>query len=92
MTLDESIAATVEAAVARAVEPLRREVAALRRAQDAGAMTVNEAARRLGVSPRTVQRQVAAGRLPAIRLGRSVRIPADAVVPPAHAATDLGPG
>jgi excisionase family DNA binding protein len=92
VTLDETIASTVEAAVARAVEPLRRELVALRHAQDAGAMTVAEAARRLGVSPRTVQRQVAAGKLPAIRLGRSVRIPSDAVLSPAHATPNLGPG
>lgn len=78
--------------VAEAVEPLRRQLVEIQRAQEGAAMTISEAARRLGVSPRTVQRQVAAGRLPAIRLGRSVRIPADAVVPPAHAATDLGPG
>jgi excisionase family DNA binding protein len=92
VTLDESIAATVEAAVARAVEPLRREMAELRRAQEAGAMTVAEAARRLGVSPRTVQRQVAAGKIPALRLGRTVRIPVDAVLGPAHGTPNLGPG
>lgn len=43
---------------------------------DGGAvlLTYEDAGRRLAVSPRTVRRLVAAGRLPAVRLGRSVRI------------------
>lgn len=40
--------------------------------------TAAEAASELGVSLRTVRRWVADGRLPAIRVGRSVRIPTDA--------------
>lgn len=46
-----------------------------------GALTVAEAARRAGVSERTIRRAVAAGALDAIRLEgvRSVRIPAAAV-------------
>ena len=40
--------------------------------------TAAEAASELGVSLRTVRRWVADGRLPAIRVGRSVRIPHDA--------------
>ena len=79
-------------AVAEAVEPLRRELVALRHAQEGGAMTIAEAARRLGVSSRTVQRQVAAGKMPALRLGRSVRIPVDAVLGGTHGTPNLGPG
>ena len=81
----------LRAVVAEAVEPLRRELAEIRRAQEGGAMTVAEAARRLGISPRTVQRQIASGKIPALRLGRSVRIPVDAVLRGDHAA-NLGPG
>ena len=40
--------------------------------------TAAEAASELGVSLRTVRRWVADGRLPATRVGRSVRIPVDA--------------
>lgn len=43
--------------------------------------TAAEAASELGVSLRTVRRWVADGRLPAIRVGRSVRIPQDAYSP-----------
>jgi excisionase family DNA binding protein len=45
-----------------------------------------EAARRLGVTPRTVQRWLRDGRLPAIRIGRRLKVPALALRP--HA----GPG
>lgn len=38
------------------------------------AITVNEAARRLSVTPHTVRRRIAAGDLPAARVGRAVRI------------------
>jgi excisionase family DNA binding protein len=37
-------------------------------------MTIQEAARELRVSAITVRRHVAAGRLPAVRVGRSIRI------------------
>ena len=43
--------------------------------------TAAEAASELGVSLRTVRRWVADGRLRAIRVGRSVRIPQDAYCP-----------
>lgn len=38
------------------------------------AITVNEAARRLSVTPHTIRRRIAAGDLPAARVGRAVRI------------------
>lgn len=77
----------LRALLAEAVEPLRRQLVEIQRAQEGGAMTIEEAARRLGVSPRTIQRQVASGKIPALRLGRSVRIPADAVLGTGQGAT-----
>lgn len=46
--------------------------------KDRSYRTAAEVASELGVSLRTVRRWVADGRLPATRVGRSVRIPADA--------------
>ena len=87
VTLDESIAATVRAAVAEAVEPLRRELAALRRDRPESApVTVAEAARRLGISTKTVRRRLAEGALQAVTVGRTRRV----VVPSGHDATPLG--
>jgi excisionase family DNA binding protein len=82
LTADE-----LRAVVAEAVEPLRRELVALRRERDDQAVTIAEAARRLGVSARTIQRQVASGALPSIRVGRAVRIPAEAMLGNAQGAT-----
>ncbi len=42
-------------------------------------LTVEEAARMLRISSVSVRRHVASGRLPAVRVGRSVRIDKDAV-------------
>lgn len=42
-------------------------------------LTVNEAAARLSVSPRTLRRWIAAGEFSHYRMGRSIRIEADAV-------------
>ncbi len=57
--------------------------------------TAAEVARELGVSLRTVRRWVADGRLRATRVGRSVRIPADAYrdasAPPPSAAAGMTP-
>lgn len=41
------------------------------------AYSVSEVARRLGVSPLTVRRQIAAGKLPSVRIGDRVLVPAD---------------
>ncbi|MGZ6313939.1 MAG: helix-turn-helix domain-containing protein, partial [Candidatus Limnocylindrales bacterium] len=38
-----------------------------------------EAARRLGVTTRTVQRWLRTGRLPAVRVGSRLKVPAEAV-------------
>ena len=45
----------------------------------AASVTLQEAARRWRVSVTTVRRLVAAGDLPAFRVGRQLRIPRDAV-------------
>lgn len=42
--------------------------------------SVQEVARQLGVSARTVFRLIARGNLPGLKLGRLVRVPADAVL------------
>ena len=42
-------------------------------------LTVDETARLLKVAPVTVRRYIAEGRLPAVRVGRAVRVRRDAV-------------
>lgn len=78
MTLDNIIAETVRLVVRQEVEPLRQEIAALRAGQAERLLTIVEAARQLGVSPRTVTRQIAAGKIESVTVGRSrrVRLPA----------------
>jgi excisionase family DNA binding protein len=50
---------------------------------DAAYLTAADAALRLGISLRTVRRRIADGSLPAVRIGRAVRIPAAALDLPA---------
>ncbi|WP_403023149.1 helix-turn-helix domain-containing protein [Salinibacterium sp. GXW1014] len=45
------------------------------RSADTAALTIAEAARVLGVDPRTVSASAAAGELPSVRIGRRVLIP-----------------
>lgn len=42
-------------------------------------VTISEAAERLALSTKTVRRLIARGELPALRIGRSIRIPATAL-------------
>lgn len=42
-------------------------------------LTVEEAAHKLRVDPRTVRQAIEEGTIPAKRLGRAIRIPADAI-------------
>jgi excisionase family DNA binding protein len=42
-------------------------------------LTVQEAARMLKVAPITIRRQIASGRLPAVRVGRGVRVRSEAL-------------
>ncbi len=60
-TLDD-----VRAAVAEAVKPLLDELARLRADHQEQGVSLAEAAERLRVSKRTIQRMVKAGKLPAI--------------------------
>lgn len=71
----------LEALVARAVEPLRQELAALARARRDEPVSLEEAARHFGVSVRTMRRKVKAGEVQAVRLGRSVRVRLDDAAP-----------
>lgn len=62
----EQLEEALDRAVGRAVEPLRRELEQLRRglATETMLVTQREAAARLGIGLRTIQRMVAAGEIP----------------------------
>lgn len=62
---------------------VRVELAALRADHEAELVSPTEAARRLGVSVRSIQRRIRAGELPSVRVGGSRRVRLDGVVPPA---------
>lgn len=80
MSLEEQIAAAVEGAVARAVAPLTAEIARLRELEEDRGITKAEAAKRLGVSVRTVEREIKAGRIQAMKVGGSTRVPLSALL------------
>ncbi len=67
---DEQLQALLE----RALQPLRDELAKLRAAVEAEGVSVPEAARRLGVSERTVKRRIRDGTLPSLRFGGARRV------------------
>jgi excisionase family DNA binding protein len=75
----------LEAAISRAVEPLRRELAEIRRgfSEERILVTQPEAAARLHLGLRTIQRMVAAGEIPSTvvrgrrRLDISGHLPAE---------------
>jgi excisionase family DNA binding protein len=60
------------------VERRAEEIAAERGGQG-GAVSVEEAARRLGISPRGVARLMASGELPSLRVGRRRLVPSGAL-------------
>jgi excisionase family DNA binding protein len=64
----------LEATIAKALEPVLREVAHLKRDRADELLSIAEAARLLRVSPRSVQRWLRAGLLPGIPAGRTHRI------------------
>jgi excisionase family DNA binding protein len=77
MSFEETLGALLEARIA----PLRAEISllaakveAVRQALPPALVTMPEAARLLGLSVRTVRRQVKAGKLPSCRVGRGVRV------------------
>jgi excisionase family DNA binding protein len=74
VTLDQTIEATVRRAVTEAVEPLVRKLDAIDRRQTSAPVSVAEAARRMGVSERTVRRRVSDGDLTATGSGRWMRV------------------
>ncbi len=82
MTLEQTLTAAVEQAVRRAVEPLRQEVEKLRAEQHAEAIPVAEAARRLGVSTRTIQRMIRRGEVPSVRVGGARRVQVQSLLSP----------
>ena len=82
MTLEQTLTAAVEQAVRRAVEPLRQELEKLRAEQHAEAVSVREAARRLGVSARTVQRMIRRGELQSVRVGGARRVQIHSLLSP----------
>lgn len=81
--IEEIIGRTVEDAVRRAVEPLRSEIERLRGGSGVVLVSLPEAARRLGVDLRTVQRRAKDGRLEVEIVGgeRMARLPASLVAP-----------
>lgn len=77
MTLEAAIAEAVRAAVEPLVESNRRlatEIEQLRRALPAQLVSVQEAARVLGVHEDTIRRRIADGTLPSRRVGKRVRV------------------
>jgi excisionase family DNA binding protein len=62
------------AALEAEVRALRGTIANLQQAVPPVLVTIGEAAKRLGVSVSTIRRQVYAGALPVVGVGRSVRI------------------
>lgn len=59
---------------------VREELANARRADDVGELSPEQFAKRIGVSTSTVRAMVKDGRLPAKKVGRLVRIAADATI------------
>jgi excisionase family DNA binding protein len=75
MTLDEALAVAVERAQAPLVERLaavEAELAGLRRESPPRLLSVADAATALGVSPWTIRRYVAKGKIPSRHIGTRV--------------------
>lgn len=74
MSLEETIALAVKQAVREAVAPLTEELQRLRASQEEEGVTLDDAARRLKVSRRTVQRWIKSGDLPGVKVGNAIRV------------------
>ena len=70
------------AGVLAELRALRSELAQLANARRAEPVSMEEAARHLGVSTRTIRRWAKSGEVPTVRVGRTVRVRLDAVDPP----------
>jgi len=64
----------LERTVSRALAPLRLELERLRADRSSDPVSIPEAARRLGVTARTVQRWIKAGELKALQIGGTRRV------------------
>jgi excisionase family DNA binding protein len=69
LELGRFIEAVIERKIREAVEPLRQDIERLRAGASDGFVKQDEAARRLGVGRRTVQRYLQDGRLEAVPVG-----------------------
>lgn len=81
ISFEETIESAVAAAVRRELAPLQEAVAALATRLPARLLTVEEAAKELGVHKETVRRRVRSGELASRRVGRAIRIDIDASRP-----------
>jgi excisionase family DNA binding protein len=82
-TIEESIADAVRAAVREELEPVRAELARFRAREEEEGVTEEDAARRLSVSVKTVQRWCRAGKLEGRKVGGARRVLLSSVL--AHA-------
>lgn len=83
MSIDDVIADTLARQLAPLVESHRAlvaEVARLRRSLPPQLVSVSDAARALGVDPRTVRRRVQDGSIPARRVGRRLLVDLEATL------------
>ncbi len=82
-TLEDLIAEAVEPAVARALAPVLVELERLKGNDGMVLVSLPEAARRLGVDIRTVQRRAKDGRVEVVEVGgeRLARLPASLLPP-----------
>ena len=83
-TIETAVTRAVSQQVTRAVEELRAEIVALRRALPPQFGSVADAARALGCCDRTVWRQIRAGKLPSRKVGRKTVVDLAAL----HVVTD----
>lgn len=77
MSIEETIAAAVRAELAPlldTVSQLSQQVESLQRALPPQLVTIQEAAKRLGISVSSVRRRLGDGSLPCRRVGRAVRV------------------